>query len=105
MFADKLALADRINAGKKPFTIEEYRKLLAALHPDSSAERRTEMFTIVRERELLLRPVEKDKPLSGDLPRTVECSPARRGSKGAAGSPRSERGRRASAAVGFWRAR
>jgi len=72
-YAEKLALADRINGGKKPFSIEEYRKLLGALHPDSSSvERRTEMFLIVKQRELILRPPEKDKPLSGDLPKTIE---------------------------------
>lgn len=74
MYAEKLELADRILAtNKKPFTIEEYRKLLGALHPDSSSvERRTEMFRIVKEREALLRPADKDKPLSGDLPKTIE---------------------------------
>ena len=83
MYAEKLALADRIIAvNKKPFSIEEYRKLLGALHPDSSSvERRTEMFRIVKERELLLRPAEKDKPLSGNLPKTLDELMARRRKK------------------------
>ena len=80
LYAEKLALADRIlKVNQKPFSIEEYRRLLSALHPDSSSvERRTEMFLIVKQRELLLRPAEKDKPLSGDLPKTVEELLARR---------------------------
>jgi hypothetical protein len=80
MYAEKLVMADRIIAvNKKPFSIEEYRKLLAALHPDSSSpERRTEMFLIVKQRELLLRPADKDQPLSGDLPKTIEELLARR---------------------------
>lgn len=80
MYTEKLTLAERILAvGKRPFSIEEFRKLLAALHPDSSsAERRTEMFMIVKQRELLLRPADKDKPLSGDLPKTIEELLARR---------------------------
>jgi hypothetical protein len=83
MYAEKLALADRIIAiHKRPFSIEEYRKLLSALHPDSSSiERRTEMFRLVKERELLLRPAEKDKPLSSDLPKTIEELLARRKKK------------------------
>jgi hypothetical protein len=83
MYAEKLALADRIIAiHKRPFSIEEYRKLLGALHPDSSSiERRTEMFRLVKERELLLRPAEKDKPLSSDLPKTIEELLARRRKK------------------------
>jgi hypothetical protein len=83
MYAEKLALADRIIAvHKRPFSIEEYRKLLGALHPDSSSvERRTEMFRLVKERELLLRPAERDKPLSSDLPKTIEELLARRKKK------------------------
>jgi hypothetical protein len=82
MYAQKLAMADRIIAvHKRPFSIEEYRKLLAALHPDSPPEMRTEMFRIVKERELLLRPAEKDKPLSSDLPKTIEELLARRRKK------------------------
>lgn len=82
LYSEKLALADRINAGKKPFSIEEYRKLLGALHPDSSSvERRTEMFMIVKQRELILRPAEKDKPLSSDLPKTIEELLARKRKK------------------------
>jgi len=82
MYRQKLELADRINSGKKPFSIEEYRKLLGALHPDSSSvERRTEMFRLVKEREAMLRPPEKDKLLSGDLPKTIEELLARRRKK------------------------
>jgi hypothetical protein len=79
-YSEKLALADRIIAvNKRPFTIEEYRKLLAALHPDNTNhEQRTAAFVLFKQRELLLRPPEKDKPLSGDLPKTIEELLARR---------------------------
>lgn len=71
-YAEKLARAERIMmTSRKPFTVDEYRQLLAALHPDSLPERRGVMFAIVKDRELLLKPPERDKPLSGSLPATL----------------------------------
>jgi hypothetical protein len=39
------------------------------------------MFMIVKQRELILRPAEKDKPLSSDLPKTIEELLARKRKK------------------------
>jgi hypothetical protein len=72
-YRDKLAKAEQIMAiGKKPFTVDEYRQLLAALHPDSTVESRTKTFIMVKDREHLLRPPERDKPFTSSLPQTLE---------------------------------
>jgi len=79
LYREKLEKAERVmEIGKKPFTIDEYRQLLAALHPDSTVENRTKAFIMVKDRENLLRPPERDKPLTSSLPRTLEELLARR---------------------------
>jgi hypothetical protein len=45
---------------RQPFNRDEYRKLLAGLRPHSNAEFRAKAFEIVREKEIFLRPEEKD---------------------------------------------
>jgi hypothetical protein len=61
------------NQSKAPLTNAEYRTLLAALHPDSSVERRTEAFHIVTDKALRLRGLDQAAPrVLSALPTTVE---------------------------------
>ena len=56
----------------KPFSNKEFISILHALHPDStSKEYRDAAFALMKEKEVLLRPEEKDRPLSGGLPKTL----------------------------------
>jgi hypothetical protein len=85
LYADKLAKAERLmEISKKPFTVDEYRQLLAALHPDSTPDRRARVFAMVKDREHLLRPPERDKPFTSDLPKTLDELLKRRKPKGSA---------------------
>jgi hypothetical protein len=71
-YKEKLAQADLVLKRGTVLSNKEYIQLLAALHPDSTNEqRRHEAFAFLKSREIVLRPPEKDKPLSGDLPRTL----------------------------------
>lgn len=70
-YKDKLAKAELLMKSGKPFTNQEYISLLRAFHPDSSSpEYRTAAFRLIKEKEPLLRPEEKDKPLTSRLPKT-----------------------------------
>lgn len=73
LYREKLEKAERVMAiSKRPFTVDEFRQLLAALHPDSTPDRRAPVFNMVKEREHLLRPPERDKPFTSSLPQTLE---------------------------------
>jgi hypothetical protein len=63
---------------RPPFTNDEYRRLLAALHPDCRDESlRLEMFQLVKTKELLLREFDFNN-FESTLPQTVEELLARR---------------------------
>jgi hypothetical protein len=63
---------------RPPFTNDEYRKLLAALHPDCRDESlRLEMFQLIKTKELLLREFDFNN-FESTLPQTVEELLARR---------------------------
>jgi hypothetical protein len=67
----RIEKADRLLSGGKPFTNEEFAVLEKALHPDSSTlELRNHAFSLVKEREIMLRP-EKVKLTGAPLPKTV----------------------------------
>jgi hypothetical protein len=69
---DKLEKADRVlrGAGKPVFTNSEFRRLLAALHPDNKdPDRQREAFELLTREETRLRGV--DTPLSSNLPTTA----------------------------------
>jgi hypothetical protein len=70
-YKNKLATAELVMKAGRPFTNQEYISLLRAFHPDSSSpEYRTAAFRLIKEKEPLLRPEEKDKPLTSRLPKT-----------------------------------
>lgn len=80
-YEDRLKRADQILAarGKPPFSNQEYRQLMAALHPDGDPDRRTEMFALVRGKADVLRGKdEQTKPLAGALPTLAELMERRR---------------------------
>lgn len=71
-YAERLAKADLLTKIGKPFTNAQFISLLRAVHPDSSSpEYRHAAFLLLKEKEVLLRPEEKDRPLSGGLPKTL----------------------------------
>lgn len=71
-YKERLERADMLSKIGKPFTHQEFRSLLRALHPDSSnPEYRLEMFNLVKERQVLLRPEEKTRPFSSNLPKSL----------------------------------
>ena len=80
MYKKKLEKAERVMSAVlgKPFTNEEYRLLLSALHPEADSERRANAFQMVKDKEIVLRPETTEKPLTSDLPTTVEELLARR---------------------------
>lgn len=74
IYGDKLKQAERlINSRQRPpFSSDEYRTVLAALHPDASpGEKRNEAFRLVKEREYELRG-DKEKTFLTGLPTTPE---------------------------------
>ena len=72
VYGERLAKAELVMKLGKPFTNKEYLSILRALHPDSSSdEYRNAAFRLMKERQVLLRPEEKDRPLSGGLPTTL----------------------------------
>jgi hypothetical protein len=72
VYKERLERADLLTKVGKPFTNAEFIGLLRALHPDSTnAENRQEAFGLLKSKEILLRPEEKDKPLSSGLPGSV----------------------------------
>jgi hypothetical protein len=79
LIGEKLRKAELLLAHRKPFTVAEYMSILRALHPDASnQEWRQEAFVLIKSREVLLRPEEREKPLSSGLPRTLDELLARR---------------------------
>ena len=80
-YKERLANADKLSQYGKPFTNEQYRQVLAALHPDSQPERRAKAFALVKDKEILLRPEDRPQPYTGDLPQTIEELMARRRTK------------------------
>ena len=71
-YKDRLEKAEMVLAYKKPFTNAEFLSLLRALHSDSTnAENRQAAFVLLKEKQMVLRPEEKDRPLSGGLPKTL----------------------------------
>lgn len=83
-YKERLEEAERVlrDYNKPPFTVDEYRSLIAALHPDcQDANRRTEAFALVKSREMLLRPEKRDQPLSSGLPKTLAELLARKKTK------------------------
>jgi hypothetical protein len=71
-YGERLAKADLLMKIGKPFTNAQYLNLLRALHSDSSnPDNRQAAFILLKEKEVLLRPEEKDRPLSGGLPKTL----------------------------------
>lgn len=70
---DRLERADKLSKVGKPFSQAEYRDILAALHPDClDEERRNRTFRLFKDKEILLRPEEKDRPYTSDLPSKEE---------------------------------
>jgi hypothetical protein len=78
VYQEKLDKADAILKRNRPFTNSEYRLILAALHPDSSSDKRIEAFTLVKSKELLLREPDQNFSLSAGLPKTLAELKARR---------------------------
>jgi hypothetical protein len=66
------------SATRQPFTNAEYRLLLAAFHPDANTEHRDKAFLLLKDKEILLRPPEKDWRPSEDVPRTLDELMARK---------------------------
>ncbi len=71
-YKEKLEKAELLMKIGKPFTNAQFISILRALHPDSSnAENRQAAFVLMKAKEVLLRPEEKDRPLSGGLPTSL----------------------------------
>ena len=71
-YRERLAEADLLMKLGKPLTNKEYLSILRALHPDSSSvEYRHDAFLLVKSRQVVLRPDERDRPLSSGLPTTL----------------------------------
>ena len=72
-YKERFEQADLLTKHGKPFTKQEFTGILLwALHSDtSSPENRTRAFILLKERELLLRPEEREKPISGGLVYTM----------------------------------
>jgi len=82
-WGERLAKADRLMQGGKPFSHAEFRILLRALHPDSAnydtdGKLRDVAFGLLMEKEYLLRSEEKAHPLSSGLPTSLAELQARR---------------------------
>lgn len=81
-YKDQLETAELVMKAGKPFTNKEYLSILMAFHPDTSTpETRTAVFRLMKDREVLLRPEEKDKPLTSRLPKTLPDLMAMRAAK------------------------
>jgi hypothetical protein len=80
LYKDRLEKAERVMTASrgKPFTNEEYRLLLSALHPESDELRRARAFQMIKDKEVVLRTEERGKPLTSGLPTSVEELLARR---------------------------
>ena len=71
-YRERLEKADLLMKIGKPFSHKQFLSLLGALHPDTtSAERRHDAFILLKAKEILLRPEEKDRVLSSGLPTSV----------------------------------
>lgn len=71
-YRERLAEADLLMKLGKPLTNKEYLSILRALHPDSSSvEYRHDAFLLVKSRQVVLRPDERDRPLSSGLPTSL----------------------------------
>jgi hypothetical protein len=90
-YRDRLEKADKILHHKKPFTAEQYRKLLGALHPDrfltilpdDKLREQNELFILFKDAEVLLRQAKPMDSLSAGFPRTREEMVAGRAVKAA----------------------
>lgn len=81
-YKDLLAEAELLMKIGKPFTNKEYLSILRALHPDSSSvEYRHDAFLLVKARQVVLRPDERDRPLTSSLPKTLAELLARKKTK------------------------
>ena len=81
-YKDLLAEAELVMKIGKPFTNKEYLSILRALHPDSSSvEYRHDAFLLVKARQVVLRPDERDRPLTSSLPKTLAELLARKKTK------------------------
>jgi hypothetical protein len=80
-YKERMEKAELLAKAGKPFTNAQFRLILAALHPDSNADIRKDAFILVKSKEILLRPEEKDRPFTSDLPATVADLLARRRTK------------------------
>lgn len=93
-YGEKLAKAELLMKVGKPFTNKEYLGILRSLHPDSTSEgHRSAAFNLLKEREVLLRPDDKDRPLSSGLPRTLAELLARRNASKGMSKPASRTGK------------
>jgi hypothetical protein len=73
-YKERLEQAELLMKRGKPFTKDQFvGVLLRALHPDStSPENRTAAFILLKQKEVALRPEEREKPLSGGLPTSLK---------------------------------
>lgn len=82
IYGGKLATAEKLMKRGRPFTHAEFRDVLGACHPDCvDPERRLRAFNLLKEKEVVLRPEEKDRPLTSDLPSKDELQARMRASK------------------------
>lgn len=81
-YKEKLEKAELLTKIGRPLTKEQFYSLLGAVHPDTTnAVNRNAAFILLKAREVVLRPDERDKPLSGDLPTTLAELMARKKSR------------------------
>jgi hypothetical protein len=71
-YKEKLEKAEMLMKIGKPFSNAEFRIMLRALHPDSTDQsHRRAAFDLLMQKEVVLRPEEKDRPLTSTLPTTI----------------------------------
>jgi hypothetical protein len=71
-YKEKLERADLLSKVGKPFTHDQWRKILRGAFPECiNAEWRTEQWNLLKEKEVLMRPEEKDKPFTSGLPTSL----------------------------------